>query len=422
MDRDEFLTVIDLVRSERAAIKLMLINHGVRIEGDLQALLPGYPDNYRTKRRSKQPILRDGAVIDAETRDLPWIPEEFYITVQGRESVVKTNHNPKSPFSLEIRNDQPVIHCPILNLQIPCRLPARPDIHAHPIDDYPADNFVQLIGADRLAVLGFEGCSGWHEKNSCLFCDSCVSRPGELRGRPNLNALYNDHGRRIEEWLQASEAEFFPRLRKSFQLALDHKLCQPHRHLMVLSGNLPDMAAAWRYILRLSRVLADIEPLANFDSCLNMLPPPNAEFLEQAREIGYRNLLFNLEVFGETDYRRVCPGKSGLVPYSQFIHALQRAAKLFGAGHSRCGFVLGAQPLETLKPGVEQLSDQGIACDFTIFTPKAGTPWAEESRPDMVEVARFSRFLADTCKRHGFQPLYCSLSSRSSVCNECFED
>jgi biotin synthase-like enzyme len=185
-----------------------------------------------------------------------------------------------------------------------------------------------------------------------------------------------------------------------------------------MAGNLPDSDAEWEYMLELSGILNDVKPLNDVDSYLNILPPLDKQYLYKAEALGFRKMIFNLEVFGEKFFRAVCPGKNMHIPYAVFLQRMREAAEIFGAGMVRCGFVLGAQPAEYLKEGVIELAEQGIVSDFTVFTPKKGTPWEHKKRPDIFEVADISSFLREIYEKYNFSPLYCSLSSRSGIMNE----
>ena len=138
--------------------------------------------------------------------------------------------------------------------------------------------------------------------------------------------------------------------------------------------------------------------------------------------MGFNQVAFNLEVIGEDRFKEVCPGKASVIGYGNFVHALEEAVKVFGFGKVRSNFVLGAQPIEELLSGVKELADKGIVADYSVFSPKRGTPWENKKPPEMQEVVDFSLALANIYQEHGFKGIYCGLSSRSSVLNEILEN
>ncbi len=174
-------------------------------------------------------------------------------------------------------------------------------------------------------------------------------------------------------------------------------------------------------MLNIAKALSEIKPLSEIDSYLNIMPPVNKKYIEEAKKLGFNNIMFNLEVFGEQKYKEVCPGKHNLIPHQIFIDRMIEAVNFFQPGNVRCGFVFGAQPVNELEAGVKYLAQKGVVSDYTVFTPKKGTPWQNKFQPDIIDVAKFSIFLVSIYKKYNFTPLYDRLSSRSSIMNECFE-
>lgn len=421
--RELFEQVKGILHSDMAALKLFVVRYGLAVDGrELEGSIPGYPEDYRTKRSKKSIGLLDGELVDRETEDHPWIPEEIYIKHGSVRSVVKTNFVEDSPFRLTVRGKEAVVVAEDLGLELDCDLPRRRSVHDTIINGYPADNFVQVIGSDRVAILGYDGCHGWFTGKQCKFCDSCASRPGETFGRPSLNDLRNRYSDDIDRWMAECQPAYFEGLLQAYRLILADKI-GPHFHLHLMAGNLPDVDREWRYMLELIEALNTVRPLeAVPDSYLNILPPHDDAYMEKAHRSGCRKLIFNLEVYREERFAAVCPDKNELMPYDDFVRKMKDAVRIFGWGNVRCGFVLGAQPVEELKRGVVELAEHGIAADYTVFTPKKGTPWKDRERPDIVSVARFAAFLTQIYRGYGLEPLFCRESARNSCANEILDD
>lgn len=418
---DPLKKLTSVLGSRRAAIKLLLINEGIAIDGNaLKRALPDYPDRYRTKRSKIRPRIVENMFIDSETADVPFVPAEIIIAVDGRESIVKVNLNNNSQFMLEIETETLVISAlDQPDLKIPARLLPRPDALSKTINGFPVDSFLQLLGSDRLALLGYTGCANWFQNDQCKFCDSCAQRPDDKTPIPSLNDLRTRYQGNIQAWWQTDGLPYADGVKQGYHAFLNDGDIGPHLHLHVMAGNLIDLNAEWDCMLDLSQQLNHVKPLREVDSYLNLLPPDRPEDIDRAHQLGFRNLIFNMEVFGESAFRTVCPGKHKLMPFDRFLQRLDHAVSVFGKGHVHCGFVQGAQPLADLKQGVTFLAERGVVSDYTSFTPKAGTPWAKKRRPDVFETADFAAFLNGLYRRYSFRPLYCDLSSRSSIMNEC---
>ncbi len=422
--RETFDQLAEILGSIRATLKLFILHQGIDIDGDCFAReIAGYPNAFRTKRARKRTIVQDGTLIDAETGTIPYIPEELFIELSAKPSVVKVNFVPSSPFKLILDHGHTTLVCEPLDLRLPVRLPPRAASSSLRYHDKPGDDFVQVIGADRIAILAYEGCAGWFHGTQCRFCDSCAARPTERSARPSLNDLHTHYSNNLERWTEYEFKPYIEAVAYIYEKILKSSPPpQPHQHLHVMAGNLDDVNAEWRLIFNLSEALAAVEALDHCDSYLNLIPPPDSILIDRAKELGFRKLQFNMEVYGERSYAVVCSDKHAKIAFPVFMDRLKHSVAIFGKGNVRCGFVFGAQPIEELCGGVQQLADLGVVTDYTVFTPKRGTPWEKKKRPPLHEVAAFSAFLYTIYMKYGYKPQYCALSSRSCIMNELMEE
>jgi len=160
------------------------------------------------------------------------------------------------------------------------------------------------------------------------------------------------------------------------------------------------------------------------DSYLNIVPPSDERrkgYLERAKELGFRNIAFNLEVIGDRTFQDVCPGKAHLFGYQGIVDSLKDSVNYFGYGNVRSNFVLGAQPVDELLEGIRELAGHGIVADYSVFVPKKGTPWNKRISPTMETIVHFTRDLADIYRQNGFRGVYCGLSSRSNILHEVLD-
>ncbi|MBT3368862.1 MAG: hypothetical protein HN416_17090 [Nitrospina sp.] len=411
--------LLEILRSRSATLKLLIIRNGISVDGEeMEREIKGYPERFRTKRRHKNTALVDGFLVDAESGYVPFVPEEIFIEVDGRESIVKLNVNENSPFRITNTHGKWVVHCNELDLTIPIRLSVRNAIREITINERPGDEYIQVLGQDRVAVLGYEGCSGWFYGTQCKFCDACASRPQEKSARPSLNDLKGRFDNNVEKWLGEVEAPYTNGVTQAYDKVMKDPTVGPHKHIHLMAGNMDDVESEWHYMLRLSAAMNEVHSLADHDSYLNLIPPKEANFLELSKKTGFRNIQFNMEVYGENYYKSICPDKHSKIPFNMFLNRLRESAEIFGKGYVRCGFVFGVQPDEILKKGIRELAKMGVVSDYTIFTPKRGTPWENLKRPDEIQVANFARWLGNIYDDYGFSPLYCSMSSRSCIMNE----
>jgi biotin synthase-like enzyme len=192
-----------------------------------------------------------------------------------------------------------------------------------------------------------------------------------------------------------------------------------------MAGNMPHSETLWEICRQIAERINKVRPISTFDSYLNIGAPSKdtTQYLRTAKdEMGFRQIAFNLEVVGEERFKEVCPGKARTIGYANYVQALEQAVSIFGFGNVRSNFVLGAQTTEELIEGVRELAKKGIVADYSVFVPKQGTPWESKQSPDMQEIVRFTKVLADIYRQYNFKGIYCSLSSRSNILNEVLEN
>lgn len=401
---------VENCRSAHQKLKILL--SGVTVDCvQLEKQLPDYRTKYRVKRQQKYTAIENGKMFDMSIGET-YIPQELVLEFpeNGKLSIVKLNNNPDSEIELTVRDGILTLHDNMENWTLPVRmLPALPNSGA-----------ASMLGGDRIGIMGYQGCSGWLQKCQCRFCDNVALRKNETTQLPNLNDLENLERSTLQNYLKKHLDSYAELIIADYEQL--SSLATPHIHPVLMSGNLPYSDLCWEYHLALAQKVASAIPWGTTDSYLNLLPPPDRMWLEKARDIGFRNVVFNMEVWGEKAYAAVCPEKSRLLKMADFLARLDDAVAIFGPGHVHCGFVFGAQDFPTLAAGCHDLISRGVSCNMTVFTPKPGTPWENKKRPNYKTVAEFSGYLAGLLKANNLSPLYCRMSSRSEAIWELLED
>ena len=418
----DYSNAISILKSEPATIKILALSKGISVNGnELAEKISDYPQNYRTKRSKKNTKLVNNQLFDVETENVPFIPEEIFLLFPNGRSVVKMNYKADSPFKLAFENNKLYLICEELSIKIKTELSTRRRLTDNEEEATEIDKIMPVLGSDRVAVLGYEGCSGWYSNRQCKFCDSCALRANEKHYIPTLNDCMTKYNCNLKEWISDISENYFSKLAFAYKLQLKTPP-QPHFHLHLMSGNMEDTDFEWEYMLKMADSLNKVQNISSIDSYLNLIPPHNLKLLSQAKEKGFQKLLFSMEVFGEKDYKLVCPEKHALSDFSHFMECLKEAVNIFGKGKVRCNFVLGAQHIDRLKKGVNELAELGVVSDFTIFTPKKGTPWENKPKPNNNEIIDFTSFLYNVYRKYNYEGIYCCESSRSCVLNELLRD
>jgi len=414
-----------------ARLKTMILESGVSIS-DLD-LLSSYPGiaNYKTKYAFMQPFVENFQYIDKATNNTI-VPSELLLTDGDNKSLVKVNFNQDSPLVLAPSGNTFIIADKSTGGIVPItielvqnyaytekRLPKDIDPEEHLMTDC-----VQIVGQDRIGILAFEGCWHWNTKKACQFCDANPKREGFQTLMPSLNTLVDMEFDELSWWEKYGKG-YLDGIQYTFKYIAENEQVGPHQHLQLMAGNMPHSETLWEICRQIAERINKVRPISTFDSYLNIGAPSKdtTQYLRTAKdEMGFRQIAFNLEVVGEERFKEVCPGKARTIGYANYVQALEQAVSIFGFGNVRSNFVLGAQPTEELIEGVRELAKKGIVADYSVFVPKQGTPWESKQSPDMQEIVRFTKVLADIYRQYNFKGIYCSLSSRSNILNEVLEN
>jgi hypothetical protein len=159
------------------------------------------------------------------------------------------------------------------------------------------------------------------------------------------------------------------------------------RHVYLVGGSLTDARLESERFLQLARHVRAHNPQRIPVSLgSGALPDECIETFHAERLVD--NVCFNLEVWSEPLFAKICPGKHRYVGYSRWIEALETAVRLFGPGQVYSAMVAGVElePEHGLSAeeagaialrGAEDLLNRGIIPIYSLHWPSGG-----RERPD----------------------------------------
>jgi len=379
-------------------------------------------ENFKNLDKYKVNFIKisDRHFITPKHENRNFIPDELILSDGHKKSVVKVYYVPKAKLVLTAQNKQLIIKnisgtiWPIKIEMVP-----RPKYYNETYKNLRLNEFVSIVGVDRVSIIPFDGCEHWFTGRPCKFCGGNPSRLGFNDNKPNIGQV-NKIGV-YEHWWNINSNFVKKHIAKSLERMLKLSPPKPHFHLMVMSGSLSG-SFEWKIIFDCLPTIKKLVDLENIDSYLINMPPKDFREIDKAKKAGFKNICYNLECYSKKYFQIVCPGKTKLVGYERAIKALEYSVKVFGKGHVRTNFVLGAEPIsETLK-GVKKLAKKGIVSDYSVFFPRPGSEWSRRKPPKEKEIINFTQELIKTYRKYGYHPFACRLSSRSSIASEVFED
>lgn len=404
--------------SELTTLKVKILEEGVQFSPLNIFTEHKKKDNFRSKTIFKKPVSDGKRVFDMSTNN-ELIPSEIILRQSDNESIVKCRY--KADSSVELRLNESTNTIDIYLNGTKCETFAEfvYDIEALNIkidDTHTVGDYIDVVGLDRIALLLFEGCHNWICGKQCKFCDLHPKRVDEKVIKPTLNNLYLYPD--VDTWWNEQKAEFISNTAKALKILMEHHTFK-HNHLFIMAGNLDSSEKVWDYLIEFTEGLAKEVDLKLFDSIVNVCPHDTIEHLEKIKSLGIKQVQYNLEIANKEIFEFSCPGK---IAYEDFVSKMYEAVTIMGKNNVRSNFVLGLQDIDELLSEADTFASAGIITDYSVFQPKKHTPYEDKPAPTMEQVIYFTDKLADIYLKYGQVPIFCSLSSRSSIMNEVYYD
>jgi len=401
--------------------KLLLLAQG--LDFDFESLRKVYPDiksNYKVNKIR----VSDRHFLPVESLKRDLIPDELILEKENCKSVVKVYYKESSPFIFSIENNNKNKFV-ILDKKTKEKFPI--SINLVPLYNYAKkkfkgillDEFVSVVGLDKISIIPYDGCENWVNREQCQFCGANPQRMKFTGIKPNVFEVNNKFNGDYKAWWNHYRDYMRKNVSISFKTLLKNKI-KPHFHFAIISGNLSDLDFEWEIAFDLLDTIKDKINFSEIDSYFNLMPPSDFKKIEKPLKYGFQYVCFNLECFNKRIFEEVCPGKNRIYGYEKIIKALKYSVNIFGKGRVRTNFVLGSEPLNGLINGIEQLAKEGIVSDYSIFFPRPGSMWVKKEVLPPQDVLDFTKKLIEVYKKYDFKPYCCSLSSRSSIANEVY--
>jgi len=221
------------------------------------------------------------------------------------------------------------------------------------------------------------GCEYFNQRDPqgdslrCSFCaygapNERVQHYGQTSGEPSL------------------PQQTYQRMQETLSAAIDEGGI---RHLYLVGGSMSDWQFEAERYLEMGRAVQQVNrqriPLSCGSGAL-----PQAALQRLYDEQLFDNVCFNLEVWSEALFNRVCPGKAHNVGYQQWLTALDQAVELWGRGHVYSAMVAGIelepehqmawrQAADLAIEGALALVERDVIPIYSLYWPSGG-----QDKPD----------------------------------------
>lgn len=195
------------------------------------------------------------------------------------------------------------------------------------------------------------------------------------------------------------------------------------RHIYLVGGSLTDWRREGERFLQLARFVKQVNH-RRIPVTLGSGALPDDQIAQFHAEGLVDHVCFNLEMWSEPLFNRICPGKARFVGYERWIAALETAVRYWGRGNVYSAMVAGIElepehgleweaAARTALDGAEELCRRGIVPIYSLVWPSGG-----RQRPDFHARIRgyfetLSIGYAAIRRRHGLRV------ADSFMCHRC---
>ena len=195
------------------------------------------------------------------------------------------------------------------------------------------------------------------------------------------------------------------------------------RHIYLVGGSMRDWHEEGRRFIELARrVQRSVRHRVPVSCGSGALPDDALDVLHEEGLVD--NVCFNLEVWPQSLFERVCPGKARYVGFARWLAALEAAVARFGRGHVYSAMVAGIelepehamswqQAAALALQGAEALCARGIIPIYSLYWPLGGRDRGTYQDDLMAYFERLNLGTREIRARHG-------LSIQDSfMCHRC---
>ncbi|WP_455714695.1 radical SAM protein [Anaerosporobacter sp.] len=214
----------------------------------------------------------------------------------------------------------------------------RPDYYKLTTSDgTPMATVAQSYGHNSIFVAYSNECSLKEKGKDCLFC--------------NINETKNLYGEcQHIKWKTAKQI--------GETVAAAYK--EGNNKVTISGGFIPERREV-EYYIDVAEAIKESTSLSDFNGTATIGAPVDFSVFDKYKEVGYRTVATNLEIWDKNMFKTICPGKEEYCGgRDNWLRAIDYARNIFGAFYVRSTFVAGIEPKGSLLEGIEQLVEKGI--------------------------------------------------------------
>lgn len=140
---------------------------------------------------------------------------------------------------------------------------------------------------------------------------------------------------------------------------------------------------------------------------LYITPPEKHDVIDRYFEMGASRIACSLEVWDDRLGASITPGKREFTTKQRHLDALTYIAEKYGPGKAFSNFIIGLEPLESLKEGATYLAERGVIPSASVWMP-FGKPVNGSMKPASLDYFRRTKeMLAELYLKYNLEPAGC---------------
>lgn len=313
--------------------------------------------------------------------------------------VSKLHIRPDSPLSLKASGNTLLI-CHGTKELSEFRFLKRPKFWDYTINDgIPTKRYAQMYGLNCLNFNLYSGCDFQNHKLGCRFCSvkATVDKDSPIVVRKSPEDLA-----------------------QVCQLATDHDSLD---YIIVTGGSYVNSDMEFDKHISVVKAIREHLPWhGRVKGNVSLMPPKDMSRLVELYENGVDNPSFNIEVWPQAAFEKICPGKAKFVGFDHVLASLTKLVEYYGAGLVWSNFVAGIVPIEDMKDGFRFMAERGVIPGANIYHAEVNSDIGQSLGTIGHDYIReLYSYAAELYHKYGYKPFFNASILRNSLANEFYE-
>ena len=147
----------------------------------------------------------------------------------------------------------------------------------------------------------------------------------------------------------------------------------------------------------------------HFDTfiAVQLHPPRTNRWIDRTYALGVDALSYSVEIHDPASLEKHCPGRARYLGRGRYYEALQYAAVIFPSGTIWSDLIVGLEPIESTRQGIDALTAIGVLPVLSLYRPLSGPQLRQVQLPEIDDL------------RSTFAHLYHACAMPRSTCDGC---